>query len=64
MSFRFHRRKSLLGDLVRVNLSRSGLSLSLGVPGARFTVPIWGNRPSHFTVGAPGTGMSYTTKLK
>ena len=65
MSFRFHRRKSLLGDLVRVNMSRGGLSVALGVPGARITIPITGrSRKPHVTAGVPGTGISYTERLK
>ncbi len=63
MSLRFSRRKSLLGGLFHLNASRSGLSLSVGVPGARFTVPLWGTRPAHMTVGAPGTGLSYTERI-
>ena len=63
MSFRFQKRKNLIGNLVRLNLSAGGCSISVGVPGARFTVPIWGNRSSHMTIGAPGTGVSYTKRV-
>lgn len=65
MSLRFFRRKSILGGLVLINASRSGLSLSVGMPGARFTFPIWGDRLyPRATVGLPGTGLSYTEQLK
>jgi hypothetical protein len=43
---------------VRMNLSRSGPSLSLGVRGAHVTV---GSRGVRRTVGLPGTGVFYTT---
>ena len=43
---------------MRLNLSRSGPSLSLGVRGAHVTV---GKRGVRRTVGIPGTGIFYTT---
>jgi hypothetical protein len=43
---------------VRMNLSRSGPSLSLGVRGAHVTV---GSRGVRRTVGVPGTGLFYTS---
>jgi Protein of unknown function (DUF4236) len=42
---------------VRVNLSRSGPSLTFGVPCAHVTV---GSRGVRRTVGIPGTGAFYT----
>lgn len=60
---RFQKRKSLLGDLVRVNASGSGLSLSIGVPGFRVHLPLGGNRKPGITTGIPGTGLSHTQKL-
>jgi len=42
---------------VRVNISRSGPSLTFGVRGAHVTV---GGRGVRRTVGIPGTGAFYT----
>jgi len=61
---RFQRRKSLLGDFIRLNVSGSGLSVSIGVPGARVHVPLMGkSRKPGFTAGIPGTGLSHTQKI-
>jgi hypothetical protein len=60
MGFRF--RKSVrLGKFIRVNFSRSGMSLGLGPPGANMNV---GPRGVRKTVGIPGTGLSYQTFSK
>jgi hypothetical protein len=54
MSFRY--RKSIsLGGGVRINLSKTGVGLSCGVPGLRYSVHSSGRRTR--TVGIPGTGM-------
>lgn len=54
-------RKSIrLAPGLRLNLSKSGVSLSLGWPG--FTVNT-GPRGTHLTLGLPGTGLSYRTRL-
>jgi len=46
---------------VRLNFSKSGLGLSLGVPGARISLnPKYGTRA---TLGIPGTGLSYSQKI-
>jgi hypothetical protein len=58
MGFRFFRRASILPG-VRVNLSRSGPSLTLGVRGAHVTV---GARGVTKTVGIPGTGAYWTDR--
>lgn len=57
MGFRFRRSIKLLPGL-RVNLSKSGISTSIGRPG--MTVNIRGRRTTT-TVGIPGTGLSYRT---
>lgn len=57
MGFRF-RRTIGFGPFLRFNLSKSGVSTSIGVPGARRTFSRDGVRD---TVGLPGTGLSYTT---
>jgi hypothetical protein len=60
MGFRF--RKSVgLGKLARVNLSKSGLGLSVGVRGARVNLPSRGK--PNATIGIPGTGLYYQTPI-
>ena len=59
MGFRFHRALRLLPG-VRLNLSKTGFSLSVG--GAPFTVN-WGRRGLRITASVPGTGMSYSKEL-
>jgi hypothetical protein len=56
MGFRFTRRLSIIPGL-RVNLSRSGPSLSIGHRGAWYTV---GPRGRRVTLGVPGTGLYWT----
>ena len=56
MALRFHRRIKLFPGL-RLNLSRSGISTSIGTRGAWFT---FGRRGTRATLGLPGTGLSYT----
>lgn len=58
MPFRF-RRIIPLGKGFRLNLSKSGLSTSFGKPGASLNL---GSRP-RVTIGAPGTGMSYSQPI-
>lgn len=56
MGFRFRRTIKVLPG-IRLNLSRSGISTSVGVRGAHVTV---GHGQVRETVGLPGTGMYYT----
>ena len=56
MGFRFRKSFKVLPG-VRLNLSKSGTSWSLGKPGA--TVNLKGDRVRG-TVGIPGTGLSYS----
>ncbi len=59
MAFRF-RNTIRLAPGVRLNLGKRGISLSAGVRGASVTLGkngLWGN------AGAPGTGLSYRTRL-
>lgn len=56
MGFRFQRRIRLLPG-VSINLSKSGVSTSIGTRGAHITVV---NGKVRETVGLPGTGLSYT----
>lgn len=56
MGFRF--RKSInLGGGVRINLSKSGIGYSFGVPGLRYTKSA--NGKTRKTYSIPGTGLSY-----
>ena len=59
MGFRF--RKSIkLFPGVRINLSKSGVSASVGRPGATINFSDKGTRG---TVSIPGTGISYSEKI-
>jgi hypothetical protein len=59
MAFRFRRSFRVLPG-IRLNLSKSGISASLGIRGAHVTV---GPRGTTTSVGLPGTGLSYTSHL-
>src|SRR4051794_6958941 len=56
MRFRFRQSFKIIPG-VRLNLSRSGASVSLGPRGAHFTIGPHGMRT---TVGLPGSGISWT----
>ena len=56
MGFRFSRRFKIAPG-VRLNVSKSGVSTSVGTRGAWLT---FGSRGTRTTVGIPGTGISYT----
>jgi len=56
MGFSFRRSIKVLPG-IRLNLSRSGISTSIGVRGAHVTI---GHGKVRETVGIPGTGISYT----
>lgn len=58
MGFRFRKSIRILPGL-RLNLSKSGVSASIGAPGATVNLSDRGTRA---TVGLPGTGLSYTEK--
>jgi tetratricopeptide (TPR) repeat protein len=59
MGFRFHRSIGL-SKLLRLNISKSGIGFSAGLPGLRIST---GLRGAFFTIGLPGTGLSYRKKL-
>ena len=59
MGFRFRRTVSLFPG-VRLNLSRSGVSASVGVRGATVTL---GRKGNYANIGIPGSGLSYRTRL-
>ncbi|MBY0558991.1 DUF4236 domain-containing protein [Hyphomicrobium sp.] len=57
--FRFRKTISILPG-VRINLSKTGVSGSLGGNGATLNV---GKKGEQVTLGIPGTGLSYRTPL-
>jgi hypothetical protein len=59
MTIRFYRRRTLIPGL-RINLSKSGASLSVGRRGAWLTS---GPRGQRATVGLPGTGLFLTQQF-
>ena len=59
MGLRFQKRIRILPG-VRVNVGLRGVSTSVGVRGASLTV---GKRGVHANVGAPGTGLSYRSRI-
>lgn len=60
MGFRFRKVISVIPG-VKINLSKSGVSTSLGGHGATVNVGTTGKRT--VTLGVPGTGMSYQLPL-
>jgi hypothetical protein len=66
MALRFLRRASF--GLFRLNLSKSGVSASIGPRGIGITMPLlnWAGRQNNprVHVGLPGTGLSYNQALK
>lgn len=59
MGFRLRRSIKILPG-VRLNLSKSGVSTSVGKPGATIN---FSSRGTRGTVGLPGSGLSYSEKL-
>ena len=59
MGFRFQKRISILPG-VRINLSKSGVSTSLGPRGADVDI---GKDGVTANAGIPGTGLSYRQKI-
>ena len=60
MAFRF--RKSIkIAPGIRINLSKSGISTTVGIKGASVTV---GHGKKRTNFGIPGTGISYNTTEK
>ena len=58
MTWRFQRRIGIAPGL-RLNLSKSGASVSLGEKGAHITL----GKVPRITLGLPGSGISYTTTM-
>lgn len=59
MSFRFRRTLKVFPGL-RLNISRAGISASVGPRGASVT---FGKNGNYLNLGLPGSGLSYRTKL-
>lgn len=57
MGFRFQKRIRILPGIT-LNLSKKGVSTSIGTRGARVTL---GHGKTRTTVGIPGSGLSHTT---
>ena len=60
MGWKFQKRVRILPG-VTLNLSRKGVSTSVGRRGARVT---WGHGQTRTTLGLPGTGISHTSVRK
>jgi len=58
MGFRFQRRIRIASG-IRLNLSKSGIGGSIGRTGLRLGIDA--KRRRYFSVGLPGTGLSYRT---
>jgi Protein of unknown function (DUF4236) len=58
VGFRFQRRIQIAPGL-RLNLSKSGMGIGLGRNGFRIGIDSKGRK--YFSVGLPGTGLSYRT---
>ena len=58
MGFRFHKAFSLIPG-VKLNMSKSGPSISVGGKGLTYNV---GGKGTRTTASIPGSGMSYTTR--
>jgi hypothetical protein len=63
MPFRFRKSFGLPG--LKLNISKTGFSVSAGVPGAHVNYDLSHRRkkPTRVTVGLPGTGLSYYEDL-
>lgn len=59
MGFRFRKRINLFPGL-KLNLSKSGASLSAGLKGLMFN---FGKKGARVTVDLPGTGVSWVGRL-
>ena len=57
-------RRSVGPKFLKLNVSKTGLSMTSGVPGAHVNVPLAGRkRKPMVTLGLPGTGLSYRQPL-
>lgn len=61
MPIRFRRTKSFLNGLIKLNLNKKSVSVSVGIPGLGTTISTKG---INYHLGLPGTGLSYTGKVR
>jgi Protein of unknown function (DUF4236) len=56
-------RRSIGSKFLKLNISKTGFSITGGVPGAHVNADLSGRRKKAFmnTFGLPGTGLSYRT---
>ena len=59
MTIRFFRRQTLIPGVLRLNFSKSGVSLSIGHRGLGW-LTVGGPRGNRITAGLPGTGLFVT----
>ena len=59
MGFRFRKSIKIFSG-IRLNLSKSGVSTSVGVPGATVNI---GQHAARETLGMPGSGISYRSTV-
>ena len=60
-NLRFWRRIPIIPGFIYLNLSKTGISFSFGVRGARYTK---GKRGKRLSFGIPGTGLFYIFRKK
>ena len=60
MGWRFHRVLNIIPGLLRLNISKNGVSTSVGPRGADVNI---GSHGATTNAGIPGTGLSYRQKL-
>lgn len=59
MPVRFIKTIPFLGNLVKLNLNKRSVSVSVGIPGLGATLNTQG---VNYHIGLPGTGLSYVGK--
>ncbi len=62
MAWQLRKSKSLLGGLVRLNFSKRGVGVSIGVPGFRLSFGADGKKRR--TLSIPGTGLRKTEEVR
>ena len=61
-TWQWRKSKSLLGGLVRLNFTKRGLGVSVGVPGFRLSLGADGKKRR--TLSIPGTGLRKTEQVR
>lgn len=62
MGWKFNWRRSKKIGPVKITQTLKGSSMSIGIPGLRYTILQNGQR--QMRIGIPGTGMSWTKRLR